>query len=349
MRGLKKSSSPPPARLPPGIDPTKVRLVKDLRHGSPLIGCRFDPTGRYLVASAQDNSLARWDLATGERVLFKGHVSWVRGLAFAPALGLVFSGSYDGRLCAWRLEDASPFPVRNLQAHDGWIRALATSRDGKLLATCGNDLRVCLWSIADGHLIRELKGHTSQVFNAAFHPSGQELASADLKGAVKRWDIASGKLLGDLDAKVLHKYDTGFRADIGGARCMQFSPAGDMLLVGGITNVSNAFAGVGNPMIVLFDQKTGKQKLQLVPKAAVQGTMWGGAFHPAGNLIVGLSSGGNAHLFFWTPDDAQALHAFRLPAYAHDLDLHPDGKRIAVAGADGTARIYDMSSTPTKA
>jgi WD40 repeat protein len=333
----------PPRLLPAGLDPAKTKETRALKHTSPLIGCRFDPSGRYLVASAQDNTLERWNLANGECTPLVGHISWVRGLAFAPQLRLLFSGGYDGRLLAWPLEEAQPYPVRSVQAHSGWIRALAASRDGKLLASCGNDRRVCVWSATDGRLLFDLEGHGSHVYNVAFHPSGRQLASCDLMGVAKRWDLTTGKLLGEMDAAVLHRYDTGFRADIGGARSMTYSPDGSLLALAGITEVTNAFAGVGKPAVLLFDTTTGKRKQLLVPKAAFQGTMWGIVFHPQGNLLVGLASGSGASLFFWTPDQAQAFQALPLKVIARDLDLHADGKRLALAGFDGAARVYDMS------
>src|SRR5205823_4370356 len=80
----------------------------------------------------------------------------------------------------------------------------------------GNDHLVRLWSAADGSPVGTLAGHDCHVYNVAFHPGGTRLASADLKGVVKDWDVAKGVCVRDLDAKVLHKYDPGFMADIGG-------------------------------------------------------------------------------------------------------------------------------------
>ncbi len=334
-----------PARnLPAGIDPAKTKQVQLLKQTSPLLACRFDPFGRYLVSASQDNVVSRWDLKTGERTALVGHISWVRGLAFASQLGLLFTGGYDGRLMGWLLDAREPWPVREVQAHTGWIRALAASHDGKMIASCGNDQRVCVWSTVDGRLLWELKGHASHVYNVTFHPHQKQLASADLMGVVKRWDLTTGKSIGDFDASVLHKYDPSFRADIGGARSMTYSPDGSYLACGGITEVSNAFAGVGKPAVVLFDCATGKRKQLLVPKAAFQGTMWGVVFHPEGNLVIGLASGGGASLFFWTLDQAQDFQTIALPVVARDLDIHADGRRLALACFDGSTRIYDMGS-----
>src|SRR6476620_2691138 len=64
------------------IDYKQTRLALELKHKSPLIGCRFDPTGRFLFASAEDNTIQRYDLLTGAKTGLVGHTSWVRGLAF---------------------------------------------------------------------------------------------------------------------------------------------------------------------------------------------------------------------------------------------------------------------------
>jgi WD40 repeat protein len=160
-------------------------------------------------------------------------------------------------------------------------------------------------------------------------------------GIVKEWDVAKGTLVRDLDASVLHKYDNTFAADIGGVRSMAFDRDGKLLSCAGITEVSNAFAGVGKPLVVLFDWASGKRKQSLVPKEAFQGTAWGVAFHPSG-FVIGAGAGNGGAIWFWKPEGAQAFFTLKLPQNARDLDLHPDGKQLAVAGADGVLRVYEM-------
>lgn len=349
----------------PPIDITKTRVLMELKHGRALVGCRFDPSGRYLFASSEDDTVQRFDLLTREKVAFAGHASWVRGMAFAaksspavPAvssLGLLgglgavrkpspfalLTGDYHGNLLWWNGTDDAPKPTRSVAAHDGWIRAVAVSPDQSTVATCGNDQLVKLWSVAEGRPLRTFEGHSSHVYNVAFHPSGTRLVSADLKGNVKDWDLATGKAVRELDAKVFHKYDTGFGADIGGIRGIAFSAAGTHLACIGITNVSNAFAGVGNPLVVLFDWADGKPKL-LKPKDAYQGTGWGVGFLADGT-VVGAGGGGQGRLWFWKPADAANVHTANVPTNARDLALHPDGTALAVAGANGTCFVYSMT------
>jgi WD40 repeat protein len=328
------------------IDPKQTHVVLQLRHTSPLIGCRFEPGGEYVFAGAQDNAVVRWHLASSKKVALTGHKSWVRALAFAAKEKLLFSADWAGRIIAWPIEGDNPAPRWNIQAHRGWARALAVSPDGKTLASCGNDHLVKLWSIPEGKALHELASHECHVYNVAFHPDGRSLVSADLKGVVKVWDLGKRAVAREMDAKILHKYDKSFMADIGGVRSMSFSKDGDLLACAGITNVSNAFAGIGNPLVVLFDYKSGKQKQLLRPKVNFNGTAWGVVCHPQG-FILGVGGGNGGVLWAWKPEQAQANYTLRLPNNARDLALHPDQRRLAVPFYDGFLRVYDMGPKKT--
>jgi WD40 repeat protein len=325
----------------PKADPMLTRLAQELKHNRPLLGARFDPAGQFVFAGAEDNTIQRWALADGKKTALAGHQSWIRALAFHQQL--LISGDYSGKILCWTLDADTPAPLRTIDAHDGWVRALAVSPDGTLLASCGNDNLVKLWTSADGKPVRQFAGHARHVYNVVFHPDGKQLVSTDLLGVVKHWDMTTGNLVRDLDAGVLHKYDTTFRASIGGARGMTFNRAGSQLALSGIVNVSNAFAGVGNPAVVLFDWGGGKRLQLLTPKEAFQGTMWGVVHHPDG-FWIGAGGGSGGALWFWKGDQDKAFHTVKLPSNGRDLALHPHGIRLAVPGADGAVRFYDMAA-----
>jgi WD40 repeat protein len=323
------------------IDPAQTRMVAELKHTAPLLGCRCDPSGKYIFAGGQDNAVQRWDIASGKKTTLTGHESWIRAIAFAANEKLAITADYHGKLLFWPVDAEAPKPVKSIEAHDGWVRWMTVSPDGKRLATAGNDGVVKLWSLPDCKPIASLSGHGCHVYAAVFAPDGT-VASCDLKGVVKVWDVARGAATREMDAKILYKYDTGFMADIGGARGMAYSPDGKYLACSGITDVSNAFAGVGNPLVVVFDAATGQRKHLLRPKEAFQGTAWGVGFHPAG-FAIAVGGGNGGALWFWSLDKGENVFTLKFPNNGRDLALHPDGKRLAVPFADGAVRVYDMS------
>jgi WD40 repeat protein len=306
-----------------------------------MLSCRFDPTGRYVFGGCQESSIARWDLTNGQKVTLQGHQTWVRGLAFIPASNQMISAGYDGKLIWWQADAANPAPLRTVQAHTGWARAVAVSPNGQLVASCGNDERVKLWNAQNGNLVRELSGHNSHVYNVAFHPGGQFLVSGDLEGHVKQWDINQGTVVRTMDATVLSRYDNTFRATIGGVRGMSFNQDGSLLACIGITDVTNAFAGIGKPAIALFNWQSGQRTQLLRPPQNFQGSGWGVFFHPSG-FIGGCGGNNTGGLWFWQPDNATSFASINLPSQARDIALHPDGHRLAIAFFDNKVRIYDM-------
>lgn len=324
-------------------DPSKTHLVAELKHSSPVVSCRFDPTGKFLVAGMQDASVQRFDLAGSPPVPLARHDSWVRGLAFSPAGDTLFTGGFDGRLVWWPLAVEKPEPIRVVDAHTGWIRAIATSPDGQWVASCGNDQVVKVWSAADGAMVQELSGHGTQVFNAAFHPTGEFLATGDLKGIVRQWRVATWEMVRQFDGGPLYKFDSGFQADIGGIRGIDHSGDGKELACGGITNVSNAFAGVGNPLVIRFNLETGAAVQQHRVKADLNATIWGLAYHPDGFLISVCGGTNGGVMLFWSADQVNETFRFALPNTGRDMDLHPDGLRVAVAHHDKRVGIYRMA------
>jgi len=333
----------------PQADPKLTHAAGEWKYTSPLLSCRFDPSGQFVFCSAQDNSVQRWNIASGQATALNAHDSWVRALAFNPSGNHVYTGGYDGRVFVWETSAEQPTPLRSLNAHgdvahDGWVRAIAVSPDGKTVATCGNDNLVRLWNAEDGNLQNVLSGHSKHVYNVMFHPDGTRLISGDLKGEVREWDLGTSEQLRTLDGGTLWKYDEGFRADIGGVRGIDFSPDAALLACGGISEVSNAFAGIGNPLVVVFDYATGEKKQSLVTSKKLRGTIWNVHCHRQG-FVIGCDSGHEGgHLLFWNTNDPNEFFDFKLPNLCYDSDLHSDGLRVVTAHQDNVLRIWRMTA-----
>lgn len=357
------------------IDPTKTHQVLEYKHGRPLLAVRYAPDGAAIYFSAENSPPQR--LVPGAEgsepqvtPLEGGHDSWVKSMAVLPDGTAVVTAGYDGRLVCFDVTGEMPAVVRVVEAHDGWVRSVAASPDGRLLASCGNDHLVRIWDAGDGRELAVLAGHDCHVYEVAWRPDGSALVSCDLKGVVKEWDASAGVLRRDIvTAEALWKYDTTFRADIGGARSIAFKADGSQVALGGITKVTNAFAGIGKPVIVLVDweqptapaeepQSAGEQAAsedtpdakpaeptgitQLLGKGAGDGVCWGVAWHPAGFWIGQAGGGGGGWLRFFKPDATEDFHAFKLPANGRGMALSPDATQVAVAMANGFLRVYAL-------
>jgi len=327
-------------------EPAKTHVETEFAHKTPLIACRFDTSGRYVFASAEDSTIQRWDMKTGKATALDGHESWVFALAPHPGGDVMVTGGADGQLIWWTASAGNPRPLRKVPAHRGWVRAVAVSPDGSVVASCGNDRSIRLWSFTDGAPLHELPGHDRPVYRLLFTPSGRTLISADLRGLVIEWDYRPGKEARRLNAGKLYEYNAGQGVDYGGVRDLALSRDGKYLACGGLIEASNPLGAVSNPAIVVFDWRTGQESRLLRPKENVLGLVYGLRFHPAGFLIVATGGNAGGHLWFWKPEQVNEFLKFALPNTARDMDLHPDGLRIATAHHDGKLRISLMGTKP---
>jgi WD40 repeat protein len=336
------ATNPTSTRAEPAAEPEKTHVAKEFTHKRPLIACRFDPTGKFVFASAEDDTVQRWELETGKAAGMAGHESWVFALALAPDGKTLVTGGGDGQIVWWPATADKPEPLRRVAAHKGWVRALAVSPDGSILASCGNDRIIRIWSFADGRPFVSLPGHEKPVYRLLFTPDGHMLVSGDLQGRVVAWDHRPAKEARRLDAIKLYKYEAGQGVDYGGVRDMSLSSDGKLLACGGLIEASNPLGAVSTPAIVVFDWQTGQEARLLRPKEDIKGLIWGLRFHPTGFLIAASGGTSGGFLWFFKPDQVNEFFKLPLPNTARDMDLHPDGLRIATAHHDGKLRICLM-------
>ena len=137
-------NTPIPSTPPTKLDVLQTHLAQELKQPNPLIGCRLDPTGRFAVAGAQDNSVQRWDLATGKATALAAHKSWVRALVFtADGKHLVVANQ---RLRVLSMPDGRE--IASLPGHSGRVSSIALSPDEQLLASVSEEEgAVRLWAM----------------------------------------------------------------------------------------------------------------------------------------------------------------------------------------------------------
>lgn len=331
--------------IPAGLDAAKAHLVAQWPVGGPIVCCRFDPKGRFVYCGIEGPTVHRVALADGKKTpLPGGHDSWVFSMAVAPGGETIYSGGGDGRVVCWDVGSQAPRILRTIEAHRGWVRALAVARDGRSVASGGNDRAVRIWEASTGRLVREMTGHEGQVYSLAFHPDGKTLLSGDLLGSVRQWDLETGRELGSFEAKPLHHRDKSQLVDYGGVRGLCVSADGATVAAGGLHKATNPLGAVNEPLVLIFDARTRKATRTLTAEAIAGGVIWGLRYLADGSLAgaSGGTSGGS--VLFWKPGADKSHHRLKLPNSARDLDIHPDGLRLATAHHDGTVRIARLAT-----
>jgi WD40 repeat protein len=148
-------------------------------------------------------SVSLWDVATGqERAILRGHAQPVFAVAFGPDGKLLASGSADGAVKVWDLEDPRSPVSREIatgKVEHGAVFALAFTPDGGTLASAGGTVGsrgvVTLWDVATGQQRAALEGHPDPIWCLAFRRDGRMLASGSGRpldrraaGEVRVWE-----------------------------------------------------------------------------------------------------------------------------------------------------------------
>lgn len=318
------------------IAPVNAKEVKKFTHAEALTNCRLAPGGRYAFAGAEDFGVYRWDLETGEKVIYRGvHDSWVRRIDFSQDGSLVFTSGWDGRVVVWEVdpeivkevelpldtqeeekreqageqaqqkiepqtERVVDEPVRVVEAHQGFSRWVHAGPNGKYIATCGNDKVIRLWDARRWKLKKEFAGHGRHPYAVMIHPDGESLVSEDLMGEIFIWNARTGQRTKELKSGMTG-FDNKFQADMGGARDMAFNHDGSLVGCAGITNVVNSFAGQQDPIICIVDWQSQEITSHLRTKSNNPGVAWGVRFHPEGYVVGAMGNqNGKGTVEFWS-------------------------------------------------
>lgn len=192
------------------------------------------------------------------------------------------------------------------------VHGLAFTPDGSVLASAdGNadDFAIRLWNVVTGEALGTLNGHDGIVWDAAFSPDGELLASVSSDQTAKIWDWRDQTLLKTLEFP-------------GQATSVSFSPDGQSLAVGGVDELINQ---VQYAAIQTFS--TGSwEPLVKFPEYINIGAM---AFSPRGGTLVG--GGTSANLQVWRASDGEPVYTLNHAHQVTKAAISPDGSTVATA------------------
>jgi len=182
-------------------------------------------------------------------------------------------------------------------------------------ATAPAPTPVHLGRVADGSLVRTLKGHTRCVNSVSFSPDGSLLASGSGDGTIKLWRVADG-----LEVRTL----TGHTNRVWS---VSFSPDGSLLV------------SAGSVAIKLWRVSDGSLVRTLTGHTSVVRSV---SFSPDGSLLASGSWDGTIKL--WRVADGLEVRTFTGHTDAvTSVSFSPDGRLLASGNNDKTIKLWRVS------
>ena len=191
-------------------------------------------------------------------------------------------------------------------------RGISFTPDGSILASAGgntSDYAIYLWDVVNNQSLGTLDGHTGIVWDVAFSPNGQYLASVSSDATLKVWDWRNKTVV------FTQNYP-------GQVISVAFSPDGQSLAVGGVDGVRNQIAHAA-----VWTYSVGSwQPLVKFPEYINVTAL---AYSPGGGTLVGGGSSRNVQV--WQASDGTPVFTF---SHAHQVtkaSVSPDGSTVATA------------------
>ncbi len=266
---------------------------------------------------AIDLMIAQAVRATDGLELELRHDNSIARVRYAPDGTRIATAGYDRQARLWDARTGAV--VATLEHADGVLR-IELSRDGQRVATGSLDRTAAIWSAADGARLHTLE-HEAPVQAVQFSPDGELLATVTVRDAVRLWNVRSGQLVASLQAP-------GESNPRPAGSVAAFSPAGDLLAVGGQD---------GQIRIWRPDDPRPRPPLRghTQPVTTVQ-------FSGDGGALLSASLDGAAVV--WNPASGRALARVSHEGPINAAVFSPDGTRFATASGDRTAMIWDARS-----
>lgn len=163
--------------------------------------------GAFALSGSWDNTLALWDLSTGNRrCVFRGHTNDVTSVAFSPCNRQIVSGSRDKTIKVWNTiaEYKGDLTRDTKDHHADWVSCVRFSPapTEPVVVSGGHDGKVKVWSLSQPWSLKHtIDAHPGYVTSVCISPDGSLCASGGKDGVASLWDLAEKKDLYSLGDK----------------------------------------------------------------------------------------------------------------------------------------------------
>jgi WD40 repeat protein/serine/threonine protein kinase len=364
-----QDTSDPPVVVYSSNTPSTVKIWDLVRrrelftlqgHPRSVTSLAWSPDGTRLASANGDRTITIWDAATGkERCTLRGHAgpgASINCVAWGADGTRLASTSADGLVLVWDVGTRQV--VRTLRGHHGDVLSATWSPDGTRLASVGKgDKAVRIWDVAAGRQVCAIDVSPDPVRAVSWAPGGDRLVISDLyngpAGKVKVWDGRTGQVVLTLPtgAGTPAKWspDGKWLAALcpGGALTVWDARTGEQAFTLGGSLYSPAWSPDGRHLaacvdwqnrITVWDAVTRQEVLSVRGRHA----RWLVGWSPDGRYLL---SGGIHTYQVWDATSGQEMLEFQGHTDAVSaLAWGPDGRRLASASRDRTAKIWDANT-----
>jgi WD40 repeat protein/tRNA A-37 threonylcarbamoyl transferase component Bud32 len=302
----------------------------------------FSPDGTRIAAGLFDGGTTVYDAKTQRPAFRLAGRSTVTAVGFQPRGRLLAVGTVDGKVRFFDARSGEP-SGRALDAGKAAVWNIAFSPDGRLLALAidpngvfgFNDQQLqgsaALWDVASRRRTgRAIAPGGGSVMAVAFSPDGKLLATGSYFGRLDLWDVAGRS-----------RHGASMRITDDGVNSVAFDSTGRLVAGGGAIGPVRVY-------------RVADQQAAFPPLAGHTGPVTGVAFDQGGTFLASTSLFGGTRL--WEPGSGLAYgdelaadpnlagvtRTINLPFLGLGNAFSPDGKRLAVAGIESRAMLWDV-------
>jgi WD40 repeat protein len=327
---LPSASMAPSLGLTPALPPPLKLVQPDFElnrtvkgHSSWVTGVGFSRDGQQLVSASWDQTVKRWNAATGaELSTIVRDAKEVQAIAFSRDGHWLATENSSNTVILW--DDTTGRAVRRLEGKapgilgSSWVYSIAFSPDGRWLASGLDDKIVRVWDVQTGATVRDFVGSRRPVIYTAFSPDGRRIASGLDEKTIAIWDVTTGREIQRLSGHKKQIY------------AVVFSPDGRWL----------ASAGA-DKTVRLWDVSTGHEIRMLSGHRNIVTSL---AFSADGRWLASGSWDNTVKI--WNAANGQELQTLSANNHhVYSIAFDTSGKRLASGSEDGTIKLWRLGES----
>ncbi|MCE9581265.1 MAG: WD40 repeat domain-containing protein [Planctomycetes bacterium] len=301
-------------------------------HMDHVLAVAISPDGSRVVTGGDDKTIRIWNAATAKsEAVLKGHTWAVGNLVFRKNGALLVSGAVpahdsfvhrgkgtkDATLRVWDV--ASGKELRQIGNYSDWVQSLVAAPDDPWVYVCSGHSPIHRWNADTGESSGDIDTGERNPQNLVASKDGRWIAfSDDMTMDVSLWDLKAGKVVQTMKVRG------------SGTESLDFSPDGELLA-----------ERKGDSTVRFWETATGKQRSTL--KVPPKSSPWSAAYSPNGEFLA-LGTGEGGATICRVKDGKIVMDLAGHLGPVQCIAWSGDGKRLATAGYDSTAILWDVSS-----